>query len=71
MHYTVIGESDGLGYIQSPVVGTLAEAATIYCGFGNQVYVCDENGSALRALTEAEESELRALRKSLQQNDVP
>ena len=66
MRYTVIGESDGLGYIQSPVVGTLAEAATIYCGFCNKVYVCDENGRTVRALTEAEESELRALRESLQ-----
>ena len=66
MYYTVIGESDGLGYIQSPVVATLAEAATIYCGFGNRVYVCDENGRTLRALTETEESELRALRESLQ-----
>ena len=65
MHYTVIGESDGLGYIQSPVVGTLAEAAGYYCGFGNRVYVCDENGRTLRALTETEESELRALKESL------
>jgi hypothetical protein len=62
MHYTVIGESDGLGYNQSPVVGTLAEAAAYYCGFGNRVYVCDENGRTLRALTEAEELGLRALR---------
>ena len=60
MHYTVFGESDG-GYIQSPVVGTLAEAAAYYCGFGNRVYVCDENGRTLRALTEAEESELNAV----------
>ena len=66
MHCTVIGESDGLGYNQSPVVGTLAEAAAYYyCGCGNQVFVCDENGRTLRALTETEESELRASKESL------